>query len=218
MDLHLSALAYGFPWWLSSKESASNAGGGGSIPRSGSSPGEGYGNLLQHCCLGNPMGRRALQATPWSCKRTGHNLVTIQQTTLPIRNSCLRVASILQMSCVSYRSHKRSWKELRTEFNFTSVLHELCDLEGVLTLRPSVAWVKYSSSVQHSPCHIAVTYSSTAIIGHLQFTRHFLEAGGDGVSETNHKNFWFYLKKKKKSAGLSQGPEFQSWLQLSSAL
>ena len=41
------------------------------------------------------------------------------------------------MSCVSYRSHKRSWRELRTEFNFTSVLHELCDLEGFLTLRPS---------------------------------------------------------------------------------
>ena len=46
---------YSFPWWLSSKESACNAGGVGSIPGSERSPGEGNGNLLQYSCLGNPM-------------------------------------------------------------------------------------------------------------------------------------------------------------------
>ena len=44
------------------KESACNAGDPGSIPRSGRSPGEGNGNLLQYSFLGNPMDRGAWQA------------------------------------------------------------------------------------------------------------------------------------------------------------
>ena len=39
-----------------------NAGGGGSIPRSGRSPGEGNGKPLQSSCLGNPMDRGDWQA------------------------------------------------------------------------------------------------------------------------------------------------------------
>ena len=35
----------------------------GSIPESGRSPGEGYGNPLQYSCLENPMDRDAWQAT-----------------------------------------------------------------------------------------------------------------------------------------------------------
>ena len=35
----------------------------GSIPGSGTSPGEGNGYLLQHCCLENSMDRGAWQAT-----------------------------------------------------------------------------------------------------------------------------------------------------------
>ena len=35
----------------------------GSIPGSGRSPGEGYGNPLQYSCLENPMYRGAWQAT-----------------------------------------------------------------------------------------------------------------------------------------------------------
>ena len=35
----------------------------GSIPGSGRFPGEGNGNPLQYCCLGNPMDRGAWQAT-----------------------------------------------------------------------------------------------------------------------------------------------------------
>ena len=48
------------------KESAYNAedtGDVGSIPGSERSLGEGYGNPLQYSCLGNPMHRRAWQAT-----------------------------------------------------------------------------------------------------------------------------------------------------------
>ena len=49
----------GFGWWLSGKESATNAADGGLIPVSGRSPGEGNGNSLQYSGLGNPMDRGA---------------------------------------------------------------------------------------------------------------------------------------------------------------
>ena len=52
----------GLPQWLTGKEFACNAedaGDGGSIPRSGRSPGEGKGNPLQYSCLENPMDARA---------------------------------------------------------------------------------------------------------------------------------------------------------------
>ena len=45
------------PWWLSGKNMLANAGEMGLIPGSGSSPGEGNGNLLQYSCLGKPMGK-----------------------------------------------------------------------------------------------------------------------------------------------------------------
>ena len=60
---------YGYtrlPQWLRGRESAcdaENAGDAGSIPGSGRSPGGGYGNPIQYCCLENPMDRGAWQAT-----------------------------------------------------------------------------------------------------------------------------------------------------------
>ena len=51
------------PWWLSGKESASQAGDLGSIPGLGRAPGEGNGNPLHYSCLGNLMDRRAWQTT-----------------------------------------------------------------------------------------------------------------------------------------------------------
>ena len=53
----------GLPWWLSSKEFTYNAGDTGSIPESRRCPGGRNGNPLQYSCLGNPMDRRAWQAT-----------------------------------------------------------------------------------------------------------------------------------------------------------
>ena len=47
----------GLPQWLNGKESAYNAREAGLIPGSGSSPGEGNGNLLQYSCLENPKDR-----------------------------------------------------------------------------------------------------------------------------------------------------------------
>ena len=55
--------ALGFPWWLSGKKYACNAGDMGSIPESGRSPGEGNDNPLQYSCLENPMDRGAWRAT-----------------------------------------------------------------------------------------------------------------------------------------------------------
>ena len=55
----------GLPWWLSSKESAYNAGAiqdAGSIPGPGRSPGGGHGSPLQCSCLENPLDRGAWQA------------------------------------------------------------------------------------------------------------------------------------------------------------
>ena len=46
-----------------SKESACNSEDAGSIPGLGRSSGEGTGNPLQYCCLGNPMDRGAGQVT-----------------------------------------------------------------------------------------------------------------------------------------------------------
>ena len=43
----------------------------GSIPRSGRSPGEGNGNLLQYSCLGHSLDRGAwLRYSSWGCKES----------------------------------------------------------------------------------------------------------------------------------------------------
>ena len=60
------------PWWLSSKESACNAGDPGSIPGLGRSPGEGNGDPLQYSCLENPMDRGAWWAPVCGSQRVGH--------------------------------------------------------------------------------------------------------------------------------------------------
>ena len=59
MSLLLNMLS-SFPCGSDGKVSAYNVGDPGSIPRSGSSPGEGNGNPLQYSCLENPMDRGAL--------------------------------------------------------------------------------------------------------------------------------------------------------------
>ena len=62
-DFYQPADKEGLPWWLSGKESTCQAGDSGLIPGWGRSPGEGNGNPLQYCCLGNPMDRGAWWAT-----------------------------------------------------------------------------------------------------------------------------------------------------------
>ena len=60
----------GLPQWLSSKESACNAGVAGSIPESGRFPGGGHGNSLRCSCLENPMD--LVGYSPWGHKRVRH--------------------------------------------------------------------------------------------------------------------------------------------------
>ena len=65
-DLVTNILPRGLPRWLSSKESACNAGATGAtglIPELRRSPGGGHGNPLQYSCLENPMDRGACQTT-----------------------------------------------------------------------------------------------------------------------------------------------------------
>ena len=54
---------YELPLWLSSKESACNAGDADLVPGSGKSSGERNGNPLLYSCLENPIDRRAWRAT-----------------------------------------------------------------------------------------------------------------------------------------------------------
>ena len=56
-------VCYGFPRWLSEKESACQATDMGSAPGSGRFPGEENGNALQYPCLGKPMNRGDWWAT-----------------------------------------------------------------------------------------------------------------------------------------------------------
>ena len=53
----------GFPGGSVVKNPPANAGDVGWIPESGRFPREGSGNPLQYSCLGNPMDRKAWQAT-----------------------------------------------------------------------------------------------------------------------------------------------------------
>ena len=62
----------GCPGGSEGKESACNAGDLGLIIGSGRCPGEGNGNPLQYCCLGNPMERGAWWATVHGSQRVGH--------------------------------------------------------------------------------------------------------------------------------------------------
>ena len=79
--------------WLSSKESACNAGDTGSIPGSGISPGEGNGTLLQYSFLGNPMDRGAWRATvllvaKGQIRLNTQNCIYRGNTTLPSTTFC----------------------------------------------------------------------------------------------------------------------------------
>ena len=71
----IGKVVLGLPWWLSSKESTCDAGAtgdAGSIPGSGRSREEGYGNSLQYSCLGNPM--------EWTWRSTVHRVAKSDTT------------------------------------------------------------------------------------------------------------------------------------------
>ena len=55
------------------KDLPANVGDEGSSPRSGRSPGGGYGNPLQYSCLEDPMDKGAWWAIIIASQRIGHN-------------------------------------------------------------------------------------------------------------------------------------------------
>ena len=62
------------------KNPPANAGDAGSTPGSGRSPGEGNGNPLQYCCLGNPMDREETSGLQsMQSQRVGRDWATKQQ-------------------------------------------------------------------------------------------------------------------------------------------
>ena len=66
------------------KHSPVSAGDTGSIPRSGRSPGGGYGNPFQYSCLDNPMEKGAWQATVW---RVAESRMWVNQFSTHMRSS-----------------------------------------------------------------------------------------------------------------------------------
>ena len=68
--------SWGFPHNSVGKESACNAGDPGSIPGSGTSSGEGNGNLLWYSHLENPMDKGAWRAIVHGLARVRHDLAT----------------------------------------------------------------------------------------------------------------------------------------------
>ena len=88
-----------FSMWLSSKESACNAGEESSIPGSGRAPGGVNGNQLYYSCLGNPMDRRA-----WRAAVHGVAKSQTQLSDWVLRLSLkLQVASFLPRAMLSWR-------------------------------------------------------------------------------------------------------------------
>ena len=62
VNIHID-YSWGFPGGSVVKNLPANAGNTGSIPGSGRSPADGFGNPLRYSCLGNPSDRGAWQAT-----------------------------------------------------------------------------------------------------------------------------------------------------------
>ena len=84
-NLVIYILVSGFPCWLSSKESACNAGELGSIPGSERSPGGGCGNPLQYSCLWNPVDRGAQQTAVHSHTESD----VIEATKCQLQHMCI---------------------------------------------------------------------------------------------------------------------------------
>ena len=70
---------WGFPRWLSGKESACNVGDLGSIHGSGRSPGEANGNPLRYSFPGNPRNRGAWWATVHGVSKESDTTYQLQQ-------------------------------------------------------------------------------------------------------------------------------------------
>ena len=73
---YIKIIVLGFPGGSNGKESALNVWDPGSIPGSGRSVGEGYGNLIQYSCLKFPLTEEPGGLQSMESQRIGHNWAT----------------------------------------------------------------------------------------------------------------------------------------------
>ena len=80
-------------WWLSSKESARNAGDSGLIPGLGRAPRGGNGSPLQYSCLENPTDRGAWRATVHRAAKESDTTERLNNLQKPPSSGALSVGS-----------------------------------------------------------------------------------------------------------------------------
>ena len=91
-----------FPGSSVGKESACSAGDPGSIPGSGRSPGEGYGNPLQYSCLENPMDRGAWWATQSMGSQELDKTLQLNHHHIPWKSICYVLMVVIYYLLIHY--------------------------------------------------------------------------------------------------------------------
>ena len=135
---------WGFPWWLSGKESTCNAGDVGSIPGRGRCPRKGNGNPVQYSCLGNPMvrGVGGLQSIELqeldTTKQLNYHQPIVRSQVCP--RSCQDPKSHWERSTSVWRwCIRRAWSlrdlDLFLCCAFSSPMGKICKLGSELRLR-----------------------------------------------------------------------------------
>ena len=137
----------GLPLWLSTKESACNAGNVGLIPGSGKFPGGGNSNPLQYSCLTNSMDREAWQATVHGTTKNQTGLSSWAHTHMP-KLRPKGNGNPLQYSCLENPMDGGAWRaavhgvaEGRTRLSDFTLNFHFHALEKAMATHSSVlAW------------------------------------------------------------------------------
>ena len=135
----------GFPGGSDGKESSCNAGGPGSIPGSGRSPGEGNGNPLQYSCLGNPMDRAAWWATVHGVTKSQTRLSDFTFTFLSECLIAVENGNPLQDSCLENCMHRGIW---------WATVHGVTKSGSQLSTRINTQCLKHGSCFKQNSAHI----------------------------------------------------------------
>ena len=115
------------------KESTCNARNLGLIPGSGSSPGEGNGNPLQHSCLEDPMVRGAWQATVHRVAQSWTRLMAPHSSTLAWKIPWMEEPGRLQSTGSLRVGHDLS--DFTFSFHFHALEKEMATHSSILACR-----------------------------------------------------------------------------------
>ena len=124
------------------KESACTMGDGGSIPRSGRSPGEGNSNSLQYSCLENSMDRGAWWATVHGVTKNQTQVSELALSLFPDLSS-EQISSNFRF----FFQQKKKKKELWSILNFEKRLTE----NRMLKFTPTENWWRETMKMTHWP-------------------------------------------------------------------